>query len=230
MRGRDATRRSPTGNGHHLLRQDGVLKNNTTVCPSTSECEYPILQTAATVPMRGVRQRPTSPFLVDHNSSREVVTTSTGEPLFCSHTVQSNVSPTMESNTNSHMAGANPPATTPDLHITLEDSDPPRFRSASEPLNSPEETKPISITLGSIDYLVPLKDMHSHQIESCKGIRTEYANRQFGNSSKKSLNVDSPSFTPAQLPSGKKSTFSTNATPFTPRGAASCKKYGKFSS
>lgn len=197
MRGRDGTRRSPTGNGHHLLRQDGVLKNNTTVCPSTSECEYPILQTAATVPMRGVRQRPTSPFLT---------------------------------NTNSHMAGVNPPATTPDLHITLEDSDPPRFRSASEPLNSPEETKPITITLGSIDYLVPLKDMHSRQIETCKGIRTEYANRQFGNSSKKSLNVDSPSFTPAQLPSGKKSTFSTNATPFTPRGAASCKKYGKFSS
>ncbi|RYO81268.1 hypothetical protein DL766_007379 [Monosporascus sp. MC13-8B] len=39
--------------------------------------------------------------------------------------------------------------------------------------------------------------------------------------SKKSFNVDSPSFTPAQLPGGKKSTFSTNATPFTPRGAAS---------
>ncbi|KAI0012041.1 hypothetical protein F4779DRAFT_614991 [Xylariaceae sp. FL0662B] len=38
-------------------------------------------------------------------------------------------------------------------------------------------------------------------------------------STKKSLNVDSPSFTPAQLV-GKKSNFSTNATPFTPRGAA----------
>ncbi|TGJ83338.1 hypothetical protein E0Z10_g5418 [Xylaria hypoxylon] len=36
---------------------------------------------------------------------------------------------------------------------------------------------------------------------------------------KKSLNVDSPSFTPAQL-GGKKSTFSTNATPFTPRGGS----------
>ncbi|KAI2634720.1 hypothetical protein GGS26DRAFT_581572 [Hypomontagnella submonticulosa] len=38
-------------------------------------------------------------------------------------------------------------------------------------------------------------------------------------SAKKSLNVDSPSFTPTQL-GGKKSNFSTNATPFTPRGAS----------
>ncbi|KAI1662480.1 hypothetical protein F4813DRAFT_109722 [Daldinia decipiens] len=37
--------------------------------------------------------------------------------------------------------------------------------------------------------------------------------------SKKSLNVESPSFTPTQL-GGKKSNFSTNATPFTPRGAS----------
>ncbi|KAI1818501.1 hypothetical protein GGS20DRAFT_594433 [Poronia punctata] len=37
------------------------------------------------------------------------------------------------------------------------------------------------------------------------------------NQAKKSLNVDSPSFTPAQL-GGKKSNFSTNAIPFTPRG------------
>ncbi|KAI1417191.1 hypothetical protein F5Y13DRAFT_152224 [Hypoxylon sp. FL1857] len=36
---------------------------------------------------------------------------------------------------------------------------------------------------------------------------------------KKSLNVESPSFTPTQL-GGKKSNFSTNATPFTPRGAS----------
>ncbi|KAI1378921.1 hypothetical protein F4677DRAFT_409977 [Hypoxylon crocopeplum] len=35
---------------------------------------------------------------------------------------------------------------------------------------------------------------------------------------KKSLNVDSPSFTPTQL-GGKKTNFSTNAAPFTPRGA-----------
>lgn len=39
-------------------------------------------------------------------------------------------------------------------------------------------------------------------------------------SSKKSFNVESPSFTPAQLPSSKKG-FSTTATPFTPRGSAS---------
>ncbi|KAI0423810.1 hypothetical protein F5Y09DRAFT_178226 [Xylaria sp. FL1042] len=42
---------------------------------------------------------------------------------------------------------------------------------------------------------------------------------EFRSQSKKSLNVDSPSFTPAQL-GGKKSTFSTNAAPFTPRGAS----------
>ncbi|KAI5921753.1 hypothetical protein F4810DRAFT_676695 [Camillea tinctor] len=44
-------------------------------------------------------------------------------------------------------------------------------------------------------------------------------NRTFSSTSKKSLNVDSPSFTPAQL-GAKKSNFSTNATPFTPRAAA----------
>lgn len=49
-------------------------------------------------------------------------------------------------------------------------------------------------------------------------------NRNSNNSSdhslpKKSLNVDSPSFTPAQLGS-KKSAFSTNAAPFTPRGGS----------
>ncbi|ORY67440.1 PAB-dependent poly(A)-specific ribonuclease subunit PAN3 [Pseudomassariella vexata] len=46
----------------------------------------------------------------------------------------------------------------------------------------------------------------------------------FENSMKKSLNVDSPAFTPAQLQSGtKKFTFSSqtvNATPFTPKGGA----------
>ncbi|KXJ89408.1 PAB-dependent poly(A)-specific ribonuclease subunit PAN3, partial [Microdochium bolleyi] len=36
--------------------------------------------------------------------------------------------------------------------------------------------------------------------------------------SKKSLNVESPSFTPAQLPGSKKTGFSTTAAPFTPRG------------
>lgn len=46
------------------------------------------------------------------------------------------------------------------------------------------------------------------------------------NSAKKSLNVDSPSFTPAQLQLGsKKSTFSSlaNAAPFTPKGVSNCK-------
>lgn len=47
------------------------------------------------------------------------------------------------------------------------------------------------------------------------------------NSAKKAFNVDSPSFTPAQIQSGaKKSTFSSqtaNATPFTPKGVTNCK-------
>ncbi|KAI0017906.1 hypothetical protein F4780DRAFT_781898 [Xylariomycetidae sp. FL0641] len=41
----------------------------------------------------------------------------------------------------------------------------------------------------------------------------------YSSNAKKSLNVDSPSFTPAQL-GAKKTNFSTNATPFTPRGSA----------
>ncbi|XXH05769.1 U6 snRNP-associated protein Lsm7 [Hypoxylon texense] len=48
----------------------------------------------------------------------------------------------------------------------------------------------------------------------------DLANIASRSSAKKSLNVDSPSFTPTQL-GGKKSNFSTNATPFTPRGANS---------
>ncbi|KAI1212791.1 uncharacterized protein F4807DRAFT_414463 [Annulohypoxylon truncatum] len=45
------------------------------------------------------------------------------------------------------------------------------------------------------------------------------SNSMDNGSAKKSLNVESPSFTPTQL-GGKKSNFSTNATPFTPRGAS----------
>ncbi|KAH9905319.1 kinase-like domain-containing protein [Xylariomycetidae sp. FL2044] len=49
---------------------------------------------------------------------------------------------------------------------------------------------------------------------------SEVTNRLHDRSAKKTLNVDSPSFQPAQL-GGKKSSFSTSATPFTPRGVAS---------
>ncbi|KAI1392178.1 uncharacterized protein F4822DRAFT_425389 [Hypoxylon trugodes] len=49
--------------------------------------------------------------------------------------------------------------------------------------------------------------------------QSDLTNTHSSGSAKKSLNVDSPSFTPTQL-GGKKSNFSTNATPFTPRGAA----------
>ncbi|KAI1819672.1 hypothetical protein F4861DRAFT_526079 [Xylaria intraflava] len=45
------------------------------------------------------------------------------------------------------------------------------------------------------------------------------SNNSNDNQSKKSLNVDSPSFTPTPLGS-KKSTFSTSAIPFTPRGSS----------
>ncbi|KAI1203552.1 hypothetical protein F5X97DRAFT_283382 [Nemania serpens] len=45
------------------------------------------------------------------------------------------------------------------------------------------------------------------------------SNNSVDNQPKKSLNVDSPSFTPAQL-GGKKSAFSTSAVPFTPRGSS----------
>ncbi|KAI1080502.1 hypothetical protein F5B20DRAFT_580168 [Whalleya microplaca] len=58
---------------------------------------------------------------------------------------------------------------------------------------------------------------HSADITSARKIPVREI--PLGGSAKKSLNVDSPSFTPAQL-GGKKSNFSTNATPFTPRGAA----------
>ncbi|RYP57868.1 hypothetical protein DL770_010561 [Monosporascus sp. CRB-9-2] len=87
-----------------------------------------------------------------------------------------------------------------------------RFRSVSERLSSLEET---------VDYLVSPNENAPPKMLSRNGSVTGYTNGHSANSSKKSFNVDSPSFTPAQLPGGKKSTFSTNATPFTPRGAAS---------
>ncbi|RYO83540.1 hypothetical protein DL764_009447 [Monosporascus ibericus] len=87
-----------------------------------------------------------------------------------------------------------------------------RFRSVSERLSSLEKT---------VDYLVSPNENAPPKMLSRNWSVTGYTNGQYADSSKKSFNVDSPSFTPAQLPGGKKSTFSTNATPFTPRGAAS---------
>ncbi|RYP44893.1 hypothetical protein DL768_008698 [Monosporascus sp. mg162] len=89
-----------------------------------------------------------------------------------------------------------------------------RFRSISERLSSLEET---------VDYLVSPNENAAPKKLLRNGSVRGYTNGQSANSSKKSFNVDSPSFTPAQLPGGKKSTFSTNATPFTPRGAAGSK-------
>lgn len=87
-------------------------------------------------------------------------------------------------------------------------------RPSSVPPWSPEPAKTPEHTRGGI---------FPRHTGSRRKLLSGIANKWSNASSKKSLNVDSPSFTPAQLPGGKKSTFSTNATPFTPRGAASCK-------
>ncbi|KAI2619680.1 hypothetical protein GGR54DRAFT_640004 [Hypoxylon sp. NC1633] len=58
---------------------------------------------------------------------------------------------------------------------------------------------------------------HDHH-EAGLDLRSNRTNQFSIDSAKKSLNVESPSFTPTQL-GGKKSNFSTSATPFTPRGA-----------
>ena len=91
-----------------------------------------------------------------------------------------------------------------------------------DPLCLPEPAKPSSLPLESTSRL-DHSGRNVFQLGFYRDPGAGLANRKFDTSSKKSLNVDSPSFTPAQLPGGKKSTFSTNATPFTPRGAASCK-------
>lgn len=90
-------------------------------------------------------------------------------------------------------------------------------RPSSVLLRPPEPPEPSKTPRHRHDGIVPC------HISSRRNLLSGIANRWPNISSKKSLNVDSPSFTPAQLPGGKKSTFSTNATPFTPRGAASCK-------
>ena len=117
----------------------------------------------------------------------------------------------------------------PVIEITEHSTDPGENRRVAgqqrppslEALCLPESAKPSSLPLEPISCLDSFS-RNVHQLELCKDLGARSANRKFDISSKKSLNVDSPSFTPAQLPGGKKSTFSTNATPFTPRGAANC--------
>lgn len=58
-----------------------------------------------------------------------------------------------------------------------------------------------------------------YEDQGCAFNHDKGSSNSMDNGGKKSLNVDSPSFTPTQL-GGKKSNFSTNATPFTPRGAS----------
>lgn len=157
--------------------------------------------------------------MADPNGPRAIEATCTDGPPAFSHNIRSRPSPSMASNRDSGVPGVNPPTEELDLPQESKSSG---SRADSEPADAPGP-KPLSITLGSIDYLVSPRGISPHPMKSSRWIRTEYANQQLGNSSKKSLNVESPSFTPAQIPAGKKSTFSTNATPFTPRGAASCK-------
>ncbi len=212
------TQTRQTGNPRPRVRRDEGL-THTSASPPSPELEYPTLQAAATVPMRRRRrQHPTAPFVTRPSRPRDFVPSSTGKDLASSGSIES--CPNGPRVGNPRVTGIDSRTGMLELDLMPEEADPLRFRSASEPLKSPKATKPISITFGSIDYLVSPREMIPHQLES----RTEYANRQFDSNSKKSLNVDSPSFTPAQLTAGKKSTFSTNATPFTPRGAASCKK------
>lgn len=192
------------------------------ISPSTFESEYPTLQAAATLPLRGSRHgRPAIPSfanisLSEHVSPARVTEASSGPKLVPSIARDIAISTTdIQDDTGTQ-------ALTPALE---EEANLPRPRAASEPLTCQQDSeKPFSISLGLIHYLLSPRKNALPYIESRREFRSEYANKQLGDSSKKSLNVDSPSFTPAQLPMGKKSTFSTNATPFTPRGAASCKK------
>ncbi|KAI0172430.1 hypothetical protein GGR52DRAFT_544516 [Hypoxylon sp. FL1284] len=59
-----------------------------------------------------------------------------------------------------------------------------------------------------------------YEDQGCAFNHDKNSSNSADSSAKKSLNVDSPSFTPTQL-GGKKTNFSTSATPFTPRGASS---------
>jgi hypothetical protein len=89
----------------------------------------------------------------------------------------------------------------------------PRAPSASTSQPSSSQTKISNLSPTSMVF----EPEPARRDESCP-----FANLY--DSAKKQLNVDSPSFTPAQLLGGtKKSTFSSqiaNATPFTPKGAA----------
>ncbi|ETS84802.1 hypothetical protein PFICI_02827 [Pestalotiopsis fici W106-1] len=93
--------------------------------------------------------------------------------------------------------------------------------SSSSALSTPASFNQPSTSEAEISRLrrapTAFKPQHARCDETCP-----FAN--LFDSAKKQLNVDSPSFTPAQLLGGtKKSTFSSqtaNATPFTPKGAA----------
>ncbi|KAI0476408.1 hypothetical protein GGR56DRAFT_468741 [Xylariaceae sp. FL0804] len=104
---------------------------------------------------------------------------------------------------------------------TLENIPPWQVATSCESmiLPRPEPQRPSASTDGGSK---PTNDFKLPAIfrDRCTAFPEDSANGQQCSNSKKSLNVDSPSFTPAQL-GGKKSAFSTNATPFTPRGTAS---------
>ncbi|KAI1472327.1 uncharacterized protein F4812DRAFT_454142 [Daldinia caldariorum] len=90
----------------------------------------------------------------------------------------------------------------------------PTHRSSSAPPRWPSPWNDIPIGSSAVIKPGSTASLDDYSASYCV-VRTN----SLYSGSKKSLNVESPSFTPTQL-GGKKSNFSTNATPFTPRGAS----------
>ncbi|RYP56068.1 hypothetical protein DL769_009982 [Monosporascus sp. CRB-8-3] len=179
----------------------------------TPRGRHPTLRQAATVPRRKRRQRAPVSSRASPDRPPEPKATPGSGAVVPSPAVKATLCQ-ISSDDASAPATTSPTEVAEALSVIAEkvDADQLRFRSISERLSSLEET---------VDYLVSPNKIAPPKILSRHRPATGYTNGQSANSSKKSFNVDSPSFTPAQLPGGKKSTFSTNATPFTPRGAAS---------
>ncbi|KAI1475745.1 hypothetical protein K445DRAFT_65519 [Daldinia sp. EC12] len=91
----------------------------------------------------------------------------------------------------------------------------PTHKSSSVPPRWPSPWKDILPGSSPIVNQESPADLYNYNASSS----VSHANPS-SSGSKKSLNVESPSFTPTQL-GGKKSNFSTNATPFTPRATNS---------
>jgi len=211
--------------------------SSTTAPPTSLLKDFPTLSQAATVPFRRSQgRRHTRPLLFmtyGHDVSESV--TAADEAVDGTRSIKLGKSSVTSTPTGDCspviMEGTTTLAASPGISLGLSAVQERRKCSTEEafhvanvgqPVQEPDkESKqpqqaPLGYALAAADtllsHIVVVDPRQRLQIADCANTAIH--------SSKKSFNVESPSFTPAQLPGSKKG-FSTTATPFTPRGSTS---------